>query len=336
MLVLTLAVAAIAGGPTLALSGSCPGPITIEVTGVTPGGRVGLLRGSGVGGDRFASGPCAGVASGLTGPSLVRVVEDEDSDGRVRLTPEVGPGVCGVTVQAVDGATCAGSGTATLGGVGGDVLYAHEGRGGSGGLFRLDLSTGRVTPVGGRHPGMTGMTFDGSGALRGVTATGAFVGLPSEALFEIDTATGGTDEGCYLAESRWSGLAWNPADEALYGWSNEREALFRIDPGTCAAEPVFRGARGFAHCMTFDSTGALYRVAGADVSRVDPVTGAETPLVRLPGLPEEGGGRGCTASGRQLYIAYGADLVEVDLDTLRATSLGRLLPTNVDALAAPW
>ena len=60
-------VTALAGGPTLDVSGSCPGVLSITASGFTPGGNVAVLTGVGTGSDMIPGGQCAGVVSSLRG-----------------------------------------------------------------------------------------------------------------------------------------------------------------------------------------------------------------------------------------------------------------------------
>ena len=50
-------------GQVLTLAGACPGPVLVEITGLTPGARVGVLEGiAGAGADVFAGVPlCAAM-----------------------------------------------------------------------------------------------------------------------------------------------------------------------------------------------------------------------------------------------------------------------------------
>ena len=58
-------------GPTLDTSGSCPGVVNVEAAGLTPGGNVAILKGSGPGAVAMPGGPCAGGVTGLAGLALV-------------------------------------------------------------------------------------------------------------------------------------------------------------------------------------------------------------------------------------------------------------------------
>ncbi len=59
---LLVASAARAGGPTLDVDGSCPGPMELSASGLTPGGRLVVLIGAaGFGADHIPVGPCSDV-----------------------------------------------------------------------------------------------------------------------------------------------------------------------------------------------------------------------------------------------------------------------------------
>ncbi len=105
MWVLALASAAFAT-PTLTITGSCPGPVDIEVTGATPGGHIAFLSADGPGNAPIPQGPCTGNtgldASGLT----FRKLRTADGTGATVVQPNLGASMCGLWVQAVDADTC--------------------------------------------------------------------------------------------------------------------------------------------------------------------------------------------------------------------------------------
>ncbi len=91
--------------PTLELSGTCPGPVTVHLRDFQPGGSVGVLTGTGLGSDVLQGGPCAGVSTGLAGLGRVGVVTVNNQGSQV-LQPNVGAGYCQDWFQAVDLTTC--------------------------------------------------------------------------------------------------------------------------------------------------------------------------------------------------------------------------------------
>ncbi|MFT4627681.1 MAG: hypothetical protein ACI8PZ_006368 [Myxococcota bacterium] len=105
---LALAVSSTAAAQSLAISGSCPGPMTFDVTGLTPGAEIVLVAGSGPGAARIPAGPCADLSSGLAGPlrKVAGPLRDADRDGRVTLSPTVPGGACGSSLVALELGTC--------------------------------------------------------------------------------------------------------------------------------------------------------------------------------------------------------------------------------------
>lgn len=95
-----------AGGPTLSLSGSCPGASTASVTGATPGGRVAIALSAGTGSFVIPGGPCGGTVLGLAAtPSLIAILT-ANGGGSVSISGNLPAGLCGRYLQAVDLATC--------------------------------------------------------------------------------------------------------------------------------------------------------------------------------------------------------------------------------------
>lgn len=95
-------------GPALTISGPCPGPMTLEISGATPRGTVALLASARGGTYTIPSGPCAGTALDIQPPFApgTPLLLRADLRGVVRLS-RVAPGAaCGLWAQAVDVATC--------------------------------------------------------------------------------------------------------------------------------------------------------------------------------------------------------------------------------------
>lgn len=106
------------GGPTggceltLTVEGTCPGPMTFEVTGGTLGGQVALIYGTpGTFTQNSPSLPCVGTTVdviGLTGgPPVISTIFNPSSDVNCLSVPNVPASACGnVRVQAVDLINC--------------------------------------------------------------------------------------------------------------------------------------------------------------------------------------------------------------------------------------
>lgn len=93
--------------PTLAFEGECPGPLFIDIDAVTPRAGVRLITGSAPGDVEVPSGPCAGRDTGLAGPLRAsRPQVDDDGDGYLGLSLDVGPRLCGQLVAVLDEASC--------------------------------------------------------------------------------------------------------------------------------------------------------------------------------------------------------------------------------------
>ena len=100
------------GGLVLAVSGTCPGVMTISVSGATPLGAVAMITGP-AGSFTVLGGSCSGLTLGISAPSLAAIVS-ADAAGDVSLSPSIGGGLCGVTLQAVDLGACAASNPQTF------------------------------------------------------------------------------------------------------------------------------------------------------------------------------------------------------------------------------
>jgi hypothetical protein len=94
-------------GPTITWSGTCPGPMTLTATGMTPGGSVYVVSSSGPGSAAVPSGPCAGPVSGLSPAGIrLRTTLTANGSGAASFSVTAGAGACGTYVQALDVATC--------------------------------------------------------------------------------------------------------------------------------------------------------------------------------------------------------------------------------------
>ena len=82
--------------PGLTLSGTCPGPIQVDILGVTPGATVALLTGDAPGADAIPAGaPCGGNLSGLSGAKVMARLTDTDGDGALHQSANLPAGQCG-------------------------------------------------------------------------------------------------------------------------------------------------------------------------------------------------------------------------------------------------
>ena len=93
-------------GVVLQLTGTCPGPHTLSVTGATPNGLVGIAWSHQQGQASIGVGPCAGGQTMLDRPRLLLFLV-ADANGDVVQNISVPPAACGnVVVQAMDLTTC--------------------------------------------------------------------------------------------------------------------------------------------------------------------------------------------------------------------------------------
>lgn len=90
--------------PSLVSVGTCPGPVTLTVFNSTAGGKVAIACGA-AGAFTRAAQPCAGIPLGVTPPALV-TIRTADAEGTAVLSFTASAGLCGLSVQAVDAATC--------------------------------------------------------------------------------------------------------------------------------------------------------------------------------------------------------------------------------------
>ena len=99
---------------TLAVSGACPGAITLDLANATAGRSVLILYGApGAFVQGNPSQACYGLAVGLAAPTLGAVV-GADAAGAASLTFQAPGAACGFTVQAVDLGSCRASNTVVL------------------------------------------------------------------------------------------------------------------------------------------------------------------------------------------------------------------------------
>lgn len=87
------------------LGGACPGPLWVEVSGLTPGGQVAIARANAAGDYVLRGGVCAGTELGLRNPSLLYQTT-VPANGTITVRPTLGAAFCGRQVQAIDLTTC--------------------------------------------------------------------------------------------------------------------------------------------------------------------------------------------------------------------------------------
>ena len=92
--------------PELTIQGTCPGPITVEMRGMQPGGRSVLLLSSDTAQEVVPGGRCAGASIGVELPLILhrRVRPDASGDFTIQATPSAG--MCDAKIQLLDLETC--------------------------------------------------------------------------------------------------------------------------------------------------------------------------------------------------------------------------------------
>jgi len=93
-------------GLELSISGSCPGSMTVEISGLTPGGSVGVGLSQTPGSFELPSGSCAGTTLNLGRPLVASQIITADPSGTAILNANPAAGVCDSRLQAVDLTTC--------------------------------------------------------------------------------------------------------------------------------------------------------------------------------------------------------------------------------------
>lgn len=99
-------------GPTLVVTGACPGLSTFAITGADPFGPVGIVYGP-AGSLTLPSGPCAGMSLDIAAPTIAGIF-GADVTGGLTFSATLPAGACGATVQAVDLNNCAPSNAEVL------------------------------------------------------------------------------------------------------------------------------------------------------------------------------------------------------------------------------
>lgn len=89
----------------LSISGTCPGPMTITISGATPNGNVAVLYGN-AGSFTMPNDPCGGITLDLDFPNLAGLFQ-ADANGDLILSPSIPSVICGWNLQVVDATNCA-------------------------------------------------------------------------------------------------------------------------------------------------------------------------------------------------------------------------------------
>ena len=98
--------------PELTVSGSCPGRVSVKVTGLTPGASVQIWNGRGPGTTTINNGSCAGTILDLA-KARVLTTRNADANGNLALRLNLSSTACGKPLQAIDLVTCATSNVVT-------------------------------------------------------------------------------------------------------------------------------------------------------------------------------------------------------------------------------
>ncbi len=101
-----VSVAGTSSGPALTVTGSCPGTITMTVSGATPGASVEIYGSKAAGSTTITNGDCAGTVLGLKKARLL-ATGTADTNGNLTLQMRLPAKRCGLFMQALDLARCA-------------------------------------------------------------------------------------------------------------------------------------------------------------------------------------------------------------------------------------
>lgn len=102
-------------GPSLRLSGQCPGTVTVAWTNATPNTQMGIVFANNTGSFVIPGGPCAGTALGLGSAGLQLVNTVSTGSGSGQVNGQAGTAACGHYLQLVVlGSPCATSNVAQI------------------------------------------------------------------------------------------------------------------------------------------------------------------------------------------------------------------------------
>jgi hypothetical protein len=101
-------------GPALSIGGTCPGPVQVSMTDLTPNGNVAVVRAAAAGSAIVPGGPCVGTPLDLAAPLSLIGIFPADAAGNFSVSPTLGAAACGKQVQIIDLTTCDTSNLITL------------------------------------------------------------------------------------------------------------------------------------------------------------------------------------------------------------------------------
>ncbi|MCC6907460.1 MAG: hypothetical protein IT430_05920 [Phycisphaerales bacterium] len=103
-------------GPTLRVTGACPGVVTVAWFDATPNSQMGIVFASTTGNLIIPNGPCQGTQLGLSAQNIQLVNTVNTGGGSGQVSGNAGAGACGGYLQLVivDGSPCATSNGAQL------------------------------------------------------------------------------------------------------------------------------------------------------------------------------------------------------------------------------
>jgi len=90
---------------TLSVTGACPGPVTVDITGATPFSQVVVAWSVSTGSFTIPAGGCAGTTLGLGSPNVLTILVT-DVLGSASLAANAPAAACGLYLQAVDLGNC--------------------------------------------------------------------------------------------------------------------------------------------------------------------------------------------------------------------------------------
>ena len=90
----------------LSVVGTCPGTATLNVSGATPNGQVGVGWSANQGSITLPSDPCAGTTIDLANPKLLTVLAADGNGNASIINANVPANACGVFLQALDLTAC--------------------------------------------------------------------------------------------------------------------------------------------------------------------------------------------------------------------------------------
>jgi hypothetical protein len=214
-------------------------------------------------------------------------------------------------------------------------MYIADGRRMGGNLYAVDLRAGTVAPVAVLPGSITGLSYSPDGELFAVGSEGFGSDGQVYRVDLIDFSFTPVHRSDFYS---WSGFSWNYADERLYMWTEEGDAMYEVDLATGSERYVY-SAGSAGHCMASDASGQMYRLSGNTLYEIDHVAGREVSLGVPAGLPYGFQGQGCAFLDGLLYVApyTGAgdrELYEIDVAARTAHATGILFSINIDAIGA--